>query len=86
VSRLSFAAPYLRRAPAPLRVLGAGALQLDVYGDAYTSQLEHFHDCVAHGVPCRTPPEQARRDIALLADMYRSVVAGREAITVGAVA
>ncbi len=86
VCRLSFAAPYVRRAPAPLRVRGTGARQLDAYGDAYASQLEHFHDCVAHGVPCRTGPEQARRDIALLADMYRTVVARREATMVGALA
>jgi hypothetical protein len=32
----------------------------------------HFHDCITAGAACRTPPEQARADIALLADLFRA--------------
>jgi predicted dehydrogenase len=39
-------------------------------GDAYLAELRHFHACVADGTPCRTPPEQALRDIELLRDLY----------------
>jgi predicted dehydrogenase len=40
-------------------------------GDSYVAELLHFHACVVDGVACRTPPEQALRDIELLRDLYR---------------
>ena len=39
--------------------------------DAYIGELRHFHGCVVDGVACRTPPEQALRDVDLLRDLYR---------------
>jgi hypothetical protein len=39
-------------------------------GDAYVAELLHFRDCVVDGAECRTPPEQARRDIELLRDLF----------------
>jgi predicted dehydrogenase len=39
--------------------------------DAYVAELRHFHACVTDGIACRTPPEQALRDIELLRDLYR---------------
>jgi hypothetical protein len=41
-------------------------------GDAYVAELRHFHACVVDGVACRTPPEQALRDIELLRDLFVS--------------
>jgi predicted dehydrogenase len=43
-------------------------------GDAYVAELRHFHACVVDGVACRTPPEQALRDIELLRDLFVSHV------------
>jgi hypothetical protein len=39
--------------------------------EAYARQLAHFHACVTRGERCRTPPEQASRDIELLAALFR---------------
>jgi hypothetical protein len=38
----------------------------------YRRQLEHFHDCVTAGAPCRTPAAQGARDVALLTELYRA--------------
>jgi len=38
--------------------------------EAFEREWRHFHDCVVAGAPCRTPPEQGRRDVALLRDLY----------------
>ena len=44
--------------------------------EAYARQLAHFHACVTEGVACRTPPEQAQRDIALLTALHAASRAG----------
>ena len=41
------------------------------YEESYERELVHFHACVTRGEPCRTPPEQARLDIAVLIDMFQ---------------
>ncbi|HEX8101657.1 MAG TPA: Gfo/Idh/MocA family oxidoreductase [Solirubrobacteraceae bacterium] len=85
VRTLRFGAPYLRNAPAEVRferACGAvGALRTagGSYADAYTRELEHFHDCVTAGTPCRTPPEQARADVDLLARLFRAHLEARVA-------
>ena len=85
VRTLRFPAPYIRGAPAEVsfeRASGAaGALCTSggSYADAYTRELEHFHACVTTGEPCRTPPEQARADIDLLARMFRAHLEARVA-------
>lgn len=69
---LSFPAPYLRQAPITASVerrtgSGAWTRRSDAsYSDPYAQQLEHFHHCVVHRVPCETPPAQAAMDIELL--------------------
>ena len=75
VRRLGFPAPYLRQSPTAytwLRRDGGGCVQRTFrsWREAYERQLAHFHACVVHGTPCRTPPEQARADIALLAALH----------------
>lgn len=76
VRALSFPAPYVSHGPATFRRLrGAGHAAETVsarsYRDAYAAELEHFHRCITEHRPCRTPPEQARDDIAMLTALYR---------------
>ncbi len=69
---LSFPAPYLRQAPIACSVErrdgtdGWSRRTEASYGDAYARALDHFFDCVVHGVACATPAEQAAGDIELL--------------------
>jgi Oxidoreductase family, NAD-binding Rossmann fold len=77
VRTLDFPAPYLRRAPAVYaRSSAAGGANeqraLRSWDESYLRQLVHFHECVTGAVACRTPPEQARGDIALLTDLFRA--------------
>jgi predicted dehydrogenase len=65
---LEMPAPYWPDAPRVHRVTGAPAMEHT--GDAYIAELRHFHACVLDGVACRTPPEQAARDIELLRELY----------------
>lgn len=46
------------------------ARELRTLGSSFERELEHFHDCVRAGAACRTPPEQARTDVDLLARMF----------------
>ena len=79
VHELELPAPYWRDAPRLHRVIGvrdgAHAVALNEHrSDAYVAELRHFHACVVYGTACRTPPEQALRDIELLRDLYRLTV------------
>jgi predicted dehydrogenase len=68
IRELEFPAPYLIHAPTVYRRRDAGGLirERRSWRESYVRQLEHFHDSVTSGAACRTPPEQARLDIALL--------------------
>jgi len=68
VHELELPAPYWPDAERFHRVTGAGERAFT--GDAYKAELRHFHSCVVDGTPCRTPPEQAARDIELLRDLF----------------
>jgi predicted dehydrogenase len=75
VRSLEFPAPYLRRCPVVYRSShgdhGANRVtERRSWADGYERQLRHFHACITSGEPCRTPPEQARRDVALLAELH----------------
>jgi predicted dehydrogenase len=75
VRRLRFPAPYLRQSPTSYTALrrdprGGVERTFRSWRGSYARQLEHFHACVTRGVPCRTPAEQARADIALLAGLH----------------
>ena len=43
----------------------------DSYDEAYQRELVHFHRCMLGAEECRTPPEQARIDQAVLTDMFK---------------
>jgi hypothetical protein len=75
VHELELAAPYLRELPARCRHVESidsidQVTSASVPGDAYERGWRHFHACVVEGAVCRTPPEQAIADIALLRDLY----------------
>jgi predicted dehydrogenase len=76
VHELEFPSPYWPDAPRLHRVSGVRdgrhAVRVDEHAaDAYVAELRHFHACVVDGAECRTPPEQALRDIELLRELYR---------------
>ena len=76
VRTLSIPSPWLRQAPTTYAVSRAGTDGRDVtafdsYDEAYQRELVHFHRCMLGAEECRTPPEQARIDQAVLTDMFR---------------
>jgi predicted dehydrogenase len=80
VRRLEFPAPYLRHSPTAYTFVsrepgGSAQRTFRSWRESYVSQLEHFHECVVDGAPCRTPPEQARADIALLTALHDATLA-----------
>lgn len=85
VHTISYPAPYQAHSPAVYESnTGAprarSVRQVASYHERFTNQLLHFHDCIVNGVACRTPPEQARVDIAVLAELFKAatpVTAGR---------
>ena len=38
---------------------------------AFVRELRHFYDCIANDVPCRTPVESARDDVALIIEIIQ---------------
>jgi predicted dehydrogenase len=75
VRTLTFPSPWLRQHPTVYRRSEAdgrtnAARVVTSYGEAFCRELEHFHACVVEGIPCRTPPEQARLDIDVLTRMF----------------
>jgi predicted dehydrogenase len=77
IRELEFPAPYLHRAPTVYRhrTRGGAAREQRSWRESYVRQLESFHDSVVAGAPCRTPPEQARTDVALLAALHDATLA-----------
>ena len=76
VHELEFPAPYWPDAPRTHRVTGVrdgehAVAVTEHVGDSYVAELRHFHACIVDGAECRTPPEQALRDIELLRELYR---------------
>jgi len=70
--RVSFPAPYTQLEPSVFeRVRGTelGQSSTEVFRtwrDSFREEIEHFADCVEHGIACRTPPQQAALDLQLL--------------------
>jgi predicted dehydrogenase len=84
IRRLEFPAPYLLGSPTVYSRAGArdGVHEVRVrtsWDEAYDRQLRHFRTCIAGELPCRTPPEQAERDLALLAELFDAATAGEPA-------
>jgi predicted dehydrogenase len=77
VRSLHFPSPWLKQHPTVYRrtrrVDGTNeAIETTSYEEAFSRELDHFHACVTEGVPCRTPPEQARLDIEVLTSMFNA--------------
>ena len=75
VRTLTFPSPWLKQNPTVYRRSGRrdGANDVrivEAYDESFRRELAHFHDCIADGAPCRTPPEQARLDIDVLTRMF----------------
>jgi predicted dehydrogenase len=77
IHELEMPAPYWPDAPCVHRVTAAPATEYT--GDAYVAELRHFHAGATAGIACRTPPEQAARDIELLRDLFLRQVQTRHA-------
>jgi predicted dehydrogenase len=77
VHELEFPAPYAVEAPIRHSVIDSvsghhRARAQCLANSAFVAELEHFHDCVVGGVPCRTPVGQAIKDLTLLRDLFVS--------------
>jgi predicted dehydrogenase len=77
VHSLLFPSPWLKQHPTVYRRARRvdrtnEAVETTSYEEAFSRELDHFHACVTEGVPCRTPPEQARLDIEVLTAMFRA--------------
>jgi predicted dehydrogenase len=75
VRSLAFPSPWQKQRPTIYRRAersdGANAArEVTSYEEAFSRELDHFHRCVTEGEPCRTPPAQARLDIAVLTEMF----------------
>jgi GFO/IDH/MocA oxidoreductase family protein len=75
IRTLEFPSPWLRQSPTRYERSGADgvarvATSFESPEEAFVRELVHFHDCITSGARCRTPPEQARVDIAVLTDMF----------------
>lgn len=74
IHRVEFGAPYLADPVVVSSTSTAGLSTRDdriaVRGDAFTNELEAFHDCIVEQASVRTPPDQARRDLETLRDLY----------------
>lgn len=72
---LEFPSPWLKQSPTRYERSEANDLDRAVsafesHRESFRQELVHFHACVADGVVCRTPPEQARIDMQLLSAMF----------------
>ncbi len=77
VRSLEFPSPWLKQRPTVYRRAERhdrtnAATEIESFDEPFSRELEHFHACVAEGVPCRTPPEQARLDIEVLTAMFHA--------------
>jgi predicted dehydrogenase len=75
VRSLLFPSPWQKHRPTLYRREerrdGASAAQETASNEEpFSLELDHFHACVTEGERCRTPPEQARLDIAVLTEMF----------------
>jgi len=75
VHTLEFPSPWLKQHPTTYRRSRRDGRSADVrivnaYDESFARELRHFHACIVDGVPCRTPPEDARLDIDVLTKMF----------------
>jgi predicted dehydrogenase len=72
---LEFPSPWLKQHPTTYRRSRRDGRTAEIrivnaFDEAFSRELRHFHECVVDGAPCRTPPEDARRDIDALTKMF----------------
>jgi predicted dehydrogenase len=79
VHRLRFPAPYVRNAPTRYehtteREGRSHTDRWESWTESFVAELEHFHDCIRLGRPCRTPPADAARDLELIELIFKAGV------------
>lgn len=79
VHRLRFPAPYLRHCPTLYERTSerdgrSHTERWESWDESFVAELVHFHDCVRLGHACRTPPQQAARDLELLTQIFKARV------------
>jgi predicted dehydrogenase len=75
VRSLEFPSPWQKQRPTVYRRAerraGANLVhECTSYVEAFSRELDRFHECVTAAAECRTPPEQARLDIEVLTAMF----------------
>jgi len=75
VHTLSFPSPWLKQSPTLYEASRAQddarvVESFESYEESFARELAHFYDCVVNGTECRTPPGQARLDMAVLTEMF----------------
>jgi predicted dehydrogenase len=75
VHSLTFPSPWLKQSPTLYEASRANddarlTESFESYEESFARELAHFHDCIVNGTECRTPPEQARVDMAVLTEMF----------------
>ena len=80
VHELEFPSPWLKQHPTEYRRSRRDGRAADVrivnaYDESFARELRRFHESIADGAPCLTPPEGARLDIDVLTQMF--LAAGR---------
>ena len=78
--RVQFPFPYLHNAATTVHVTERGAdgefteqTVVAGYDEAFRREWKHFYECVTQDRQPRTSGEEARADVAMLADMVRKV-------------
>jgi len=84
IVRIAFPNPYLRNAPTVVSVRnmdGSADSEREVvssYEEAFRRELVHFHECVTEGTDPATPGIEAKKDVALAAQLIRAFLARKE--------
>jgi predicted dehydrogenase len=81
VHSLTFPSPWLKQSPTLYEVSrtrdrACVKESFESYEESFARELAHFHDCVANGAECRTPPDQARLDLDVLTRMFLKAGSG----------
>jgi predicted dehydrogenase len=84
IHEINFPAPYDLSGPVRRSITSAEdghrvEIVQESRGGGFLNELRHFHACITEGARCRTPPEQAARDLDLLRDAFITTARRHEA-------
>ena len=52
----------------------------NISGDMFYDEIQHFVDCVLHGIPCKAPAEDGVAIMKILDAIYESARTGHEVV------